>query len=38
LGWEPEGKGHLENLKEGIIIKCILKIWDGSKNRIWLKI
>jgi hypothetical protein len=35
LGWKPEGKDHLENLgTEGIILKCILKIWDESKNRI----
>lgn len=35
MGWKPEGKDHLENLgTEGIILKCILKIWDGSKNRI----
>jgi len=35
LGWKPEGKGHLENLgTERIILKCTLKMRDGSKNRI----
>jgi hypothetical protein len=35
LGWKPEGKGHIENLgPEGTVLKCILHIWDGSKNRI----
>jgi hypothetical protein len=35
LGWKPEGKGYLENLgTEGIILKCILKIWDRNKNTI----